>query len=107
MMCAAMQEMKLMTEATLCETRSKLYSGLCFSSSNCATICEKEGHISGTCTGFFIRHCTCSSNCGGGGGGGFTQPGGDVGGSGGGAATQPGGGSDYPADSSPQSGRTS
>ncbi|GFP96228.1 defensin j1-2 [Phtheirospermum japonicum] len=49
-------------EAAICETGSKQFKGICFNNENCATICEKEGFISGRCKGFFPT-CTCAKQC--------------------------------------------
>lgn len=93
-------------EATLCETRSQFFKGLCLRHDNCATICEKEGYISGRCKGFLLR-CICAKDCGpgvphaGGGpppddGGGGGPPADD--GGGGGPPADDGGGGGPPAD---------
>ncbi|PIM99521.1 hypothetical protein CDL12_27988 [Handroanthus impetiginosus] len=57
----------MMSEATICEAPSTLFTGLCFSDRNCGTICEKEGFLNGYCK--FLK-CTCSKDCNVGGGGG-------------------------------------
>ncbi|KAK4491857.1 hypothetical protein RD792_002636 [Penstemon davidsonii] len=63
-------------EASVCETRSKEFRGLCIKSDNCASICEKEGYLTGTCKGF-IWKCICEKDCK---AGGATSPGGGSGG---------------------------
>ncbi|KAL0310837.1 UNVERIFIED_CONTAM: hypothetical protein Sangu_2378400 [Sesamum angustifolium] len=68
-------------EAAVCESPSKLFTGLCFSDRNCSAICEKENFVTGHCK---FWKCICSKDCGAGGGG---DPGG-----GGGGGEDPGGG---------------
>ncbi|PIM99519.1 hypothetical protein CDL12_27986 [Handroanthus impetiginosus] len=51
------------TESAICETRSQLFRGLCFRADNCASICEKEGFLTGECKGFLFR-CICQKECG-------------------------------------------
>ncbi|KAL1556040.1 defensin J1-2-like [Salvia divinorum] len=63
----AFQEMML-SEAAICSAPSKLFRGLCFSNSNCSSICEKEGFLSGYCNGL-RRMCICQKDCDGNGGG--------------------------------------
>lgn len=60
-------------EAAICSAPSRLFSGLCFSDTNCTAICEKEGFLSGMCKRL---QCVCSKDCGGGGGGGGGEDGG-------------------------------
>ncbi|KAL3820008.1 hypothetical protein ACJIZ3_005913 [Penstemon smallii] len=43
-------------EAAMCESPSRFFKGLCFSSKNCGTICEKEDFIFGHCKKF---KCIC------------------------------------------------
>ncbi|XP_011086334.1 uncharacterized protein LOC105168097 [Sesamum indicum] len=74
----AFQEMIIMhgeAEAAVCESPSKLFTGLCFSDRNCSAICEKENFVTGRCK---FWKCICSKDCGtgGGGGGGGGDPGG-------------------------------
>ncbi|BFG38199.1 hypothetical protein CerSpe_244730 [Prunus speciosa] len=45
-----------------CESLSMKFKGLCFRSSNCANICQKEGFMGGKCVGFRLR-CTCTKKC--------------------------------------------
>ncbi|KAH6795944.1 hypothetical protein C2S51_036930 [Perilla frutescens var. frutescens] len=59
--------MAMVGEASLCESPSTLFKGACFRSSNCGTICEKEGFLNGRCKFF---KCICSKDCNSGGGGG-------------------------------------
>lgn len=89
--------MGMQGEAALCEAPSRLFSGACFSSHNCGTICETEGLANGRCKFF---KCICSKDCniGGGGGGGG---GGGVGRGGGGG---PPGGDDGPPSDGPPDG---
>ncbi|KAL2253403.1 UNVERIFIED_CONTAM: Glyceraldehyde-3-phosphate dehydrogenase GAPCP2, chloroplastic [Sesamum indicum] len=73
-----LQEMIIMhgeAEAAVCESPSKLFTGLCFSDRNCSAICEKENFVTGRCK---FWKCICSKDCGtgGGGGGGEGDPGG-------------------------------
>ncbi|KAH6776008.1 low-molecular-weight cysteine-rich 72 [Perilla frutescens var. hirtella] len=75
--------MAMVGEASLCESPSTLFKGACFRSSNCGTICEKEGFLNGRCK--FFR-CICSKDCNSGGGGG------GEGGGGGGDGGPPGDG---------------
>lgn len=87
------------SEAAMCSARSRLFTGLCFSRSNCTTICEREGFLYGACKGF---KCVCTKDCnagGGGGGGGGGGDGGDTPGGGGDGGDTPGGdgGGDQPA----------
>ncbi|XP_020552054.1 defensin-like protein [Sesamum indicum] len=64
----AFQEMIIMRgEAAICESPSKLFTGLCFSDKNCSAICEKEKFVTGQCK---FWKCICSKDCGTGGGGG-------------------------------------
>ncbi|EYU33797.1 hypothetical protein ABFS82_08G160000 [Erythranthe guttata] len=92
----AFQEMIILQgEAALCETKSSIFTGACFSDRNCETICEKEGFLNGRCK---LWKCICSKDCGIGGGGGVVVPpggGGDVP-PGGGDDVPPGGGGDVP-----------
>ncbi|KAK4434708.1 hypothetical protein Salat_0633600 [Sesamum alatum] len=63
------------SEAAVCESPSKLFTGLCFSDKNCLAICEKEKFVNGQCK---FWKCICSKDCGidGGGGEGDGDPGG-------------------------------
>ncbi|KAL3851012.1 hypothetical protein ACJIZ3_012894 [Penstemon smallii] len=49
------------------------FRGLCIKSDNCASICEKEGYLTGTCKGFLWK-CICEKDCKA--AGGATSPGG-------------------------------
>ncbi|KAL7103189.1 hypothetical protein ACP275_08G164700 [Erythranthe tilingii] len=53
----------MVAEASVCETKSQLFKGACFRNDNCASICEKEGYLTGRCKGFF--RCICAKDCGG------------------------------------------
>ncbi|KAK4434705.1 hypothetical protein Salat_0633300 [Sesamum alatum] len=64
-------------EAAICESLSKLFTGLCFSDKNCLAICEKEKFVNGQCK---FWKCICSKDCGTGGGDGGGGGGGDPGG---------------------------
>ncbi|KAL7130577.1 hypothetical protein ABFS83_13G143300 [Erythranthe nasuta] len=59
-------------EASLCETPSRYFNGICFSRRNCGAICEKEGFSSGRCKAF---KCVCGKDCNAAGGGGGGDPG--------------------------------
>ncbi|KAL9159821.1 hypothetical protein ABFS82_08G159900 [Erythranthe guttata] len=95
----------MVAEASVCETKSQIFKGACFRNDNCASICEKEGYLTGRCKGFF--KCICAKDCGGpnnnggvtGGGGNPPVDGGAGGGGGGGGGGQPDGGAP-PADGS-------
>ncbi|KAK4434707.1 hypothetical protein Salat_0633500 [Sesamum alatum] len=77
------------SEAVVCESPSKLFTGLCFSDKNCLVICEKEKFVNGQCK---FWKCICSKDCGTGGGGGGGEGDGDPGGPP--DEGSPGGGSD-------------
>ncbi|KAF3774338.1 Defensin J1-2 [Nymphaea thermarum] len=49
-------------EARMCDTPSSRFRGLCFSDSNCQTVCHGEGFPHGDCHGF-RRRCICSKPC--------------------------------------------
>ncbi|KAL7142933.1 hypothetical protein ABFS83_08G157700 [Erythranthe nasuta] len=83
----------MVAEASVCETKSQIFKGACFRNDNCASICEKEGYLTGRCKGFF--KCICAKDCGGPNNGGGATGGGGGGGGGG----QPDGGAP-PADGS-------
>ena len=87
-------------EAAVCSAPSKLFRGICFSDSNCSSVCEKEGFISGECDGL-RRRCICLKDCGSDGGdpgqGPPEQGGGDDGGDAGQGPPEQGGG-DQPSD---------
>ncbi|KAL6650425.1 hypothetical protein ACP70R_009350 [Stipagrostis hirtigluma subsp. patula] len=49
--------------ATVCETESTKYNGLCMSSDNCASVCQAEGFPGGgECQGL-RRRCMCKQPC--------------------------------------------
>ncbi|KAK4434704.1 hypothetical protein Salat_0633200 [Sesamum alatum] len=86
-------------QAAICESPSKLFTGLCFSDKNCLAICEKEKFINGQCK---FWKCICSKDCGtGGGGGGGGEGGGDPGGSPGGGDEGSGSGDEGPPEGGP------
>ncbi|KAK9747985.1 hypothetical protein RND81_02G028400 [Saponaria officinalis] len=45
-----------------CYSHSQKFTGLCFSSTNCDSICKAESFETGHCTTFHI-HCRCSRAC--------------------------------------------
>ncbi|KAF8398806.1 hypothetical protein HHK36_014666 [Tetracentron sinense] len=49
-------------DARICESPSKNFNGLCFRSSNCATICHGEHFSDGQCQGV-RRRCICRKQC--------------------------------------------
>ncbi|PIN15343.1 hypothetical protein CDL12_12018 [Handroanthus impetiginosus] len=49
-------------EARTCESQSHRFQGLCFSSTNCGSICRGEGFTGGHCRGF-RRRCFCTKHC--------------------------------------------
>ncbi|GFQ02712.1 defensin-like protein p322 [Phtheirospermum japonicum] len=59
-------------EAAMCEANSKLFSGACWNSNNCGSICEKERFLGGNCK---FWKCVCFKECTVGGGGGGTPDG--------------------------------
>ncbi|KAG6407310.1 hypothetical protein SASPL_130297 [Salvia splendens] len=60
-------EEMMVSEAAVCSAPSKLFRGICFSDSNCSSVCEKEGFLSGECDGL-RRRCICQKDCNGNGG---------------------------------------
>nr|GMC47310.1 defensin Ec-AMP-D2-like [Ipomoea batatas]GMC49732.1 defensin Ec-AMP-D2-like [Ipomoea batatas]GMC51623.1 defensin Ec-AMP-D2-like [Ipomoea batatas] len=46
----------------LCETKSNRFKGLCWSDTNCGSVCRSEGFAGGNCRGF-RRRCFCSRSC--------------------------------------------
>nr|WBW64334.1 defensin [Withania somnifera] len=50
------------TEARTCESQSRRFRGLCFSKSNCGSVCHTEGFGGGHCRGF-RRRCFCTRHC--------------------------------------------
>ncbi|QCD84912.1 Knottin [Vigna unguiculata] len=50
------------TEATLCTVPSKTFKYLCFSDTQCDSVCKTEGFDSGKCEGVLHR-CMCTKNC--------------------------------------------
>ncbi|KAK7411417.1 hypothetical protein VNO78_02850 [Psophocarpus tetragonolobus] len=50
------------SEARICNALSHKFRGLCYSSRNCAHVCNTEGFPNGECKGF-RRRCFCSRNC--------------------------------------------
>lgn len=55
-------EEMMLSEAALCSAPSRLFRGLCLSDSNCASICEQEGFLSGHCKSVGLK-CICEKNC--------------------------------------------
>ncbi|KAK1262387.1 hypothetical protein QJS04_geneDACA018898 [Acorus gramineus] len=49
-------------EGRTCETASGRFNGLCFRSSNCASVCLTEGFPDGACEGA-RRRCMCRRHC--------------------------------------------
>ncbi|KAK4756465.1 hypothetical protein SAY87_006592 [Trapa incisa] len=49
-------------EGRTCKSRSNRFKGLCFSSDNCAAVCEVEEFQGGKCKGF-RGHCVCTKEC--------------------------------------------
>ncbi|XP_016494127.1 defensin J1-2 [Nicotiana tabacum] len=52
----------MVAEARTCESQSHRFKGLCFSKSNCASVCHTEGFYGGHCRGF-RRRCFCTRHC--------------------------------------------
>ncbi|KAK7380967.1 hypothetical protein VNO78_33487 [Psophocarpus tetragonolobus] len=50
------------SEARTCNTPSHKFCGICYSSRNCAHVCNTEGYPNGECRGFRSRYF-CSRNC--------------------------------------------
>ncbi|CAL5197290.1 unnamed protein product [Lathyrus oleraceus] len=52
----------IVAEARECESPSQKFKGLCFSDTNCASVCQTEGFPGGKCEG--LRHrCFCTKPC--------------------------------------------
>ncbi|CAN6481429.1 unnamed protein product [Victoria cruziana] len=49
-------------EARMCSSSSKRFKGLCFSDTNCQSVCLTEGFPHGDCQGF-RRRCICLKPC--------------------------------------------
>ncbi|XP_077247005.1 defensin-like protein 5 [Tasmannia lanceolata] len=49
-------------DARTCEAPSGKFNGLCFRSSNCATVCQSEQFTDGHCAGA-RRRCLCTKPC--------------------------------------------
>ncbi|XP_059278678.1 defensin J1-2-like isoform X2 [Lycium ferocissimum] len=52
----------MVAEARTCESQSHRFKGLCFSKSNCGSVCHTEGFHGGHCRGF-RRRCFCTRHC--------------------------------------------
>ncbi|KAF3616125.1 Defensin-like protein 1 [Capsicum annuum] len=62
-MATEMGPMKII-EAKTCERLSGTFKGICFSSKNCASVCENEDEefTGGHCSGL-RRRCYCTADC--------------------------------------------
>ncbi|RWR92890.1 Defensin-like protein 5 [Cinnamomum micranthum f. kanehirae] len=49
-------------DGALCQRPSRLFRGLCFRSSNCASVCHGEHFADGYCHGL-RRRCICRKPC--------------------------------------------
>lgn len=50
--------------ATICESASLKFKGVCLNDRNCKTICATEGYPDGDCEGFVAnRRCICRKPC--------------------------------------------
>ncbi|KAG6601911.1 hypothetical protein SDJN03_07144, partial [Cucurbita argyrosperma subsp. sororia] len=52
----------IVAEARECESQSHNFNGLCFSDTNCGSVCKTEGFDGGHCRGF-RRRCFCTKHC--------------------------------------------
>ncbi|KAG8365317.1 hypothetical protein BUALT_Bualt18G0092100 [Buddleja alternifolia] len=56
----AEEKMTMPGQAAICESRSRIFTGLCVNNQNCGTICEKEGFLNGHCK---LWRCICIKDC--------------------------------------------
>ncbi|XP_050872255.1 defensin Tk-AMP-D6 [Lathyrus oleraceus] len=52
----------IVADARDCESPSQIFKGLCFTDTNCASVCHTEGFPGGKCKGL-PKRCICTKPC--------------------------------------------